>query len=335
MRLHIDAINCLPGHHAKVLLCDTDLHLSRSGAKDVVKGIILLRNHLKSGRYDGVITITPKGGFLLSIANFFIGIPQTHWFTGQVWANDHGIRRFLKRLPDLVISMLACKLLCDSKPQREYLLASGFHYFEEKLVVPGAGSICGVDDAILDDTSLQSTPKATTEVRIGIVGRVNEDKGILWLLETIKLLFPNNNQYRFIFIGAIDGGEACENIFLQAVKSNDLIEYLGEITDKRKIYSSFDVLLSCSYREGFSNTIIEAQAFLIPVIVRDIYAVESSYIEGKTGVCFKTDRQLFEKLCFFSDLSERIKFGERGHQFVKDNFRTSTVIQNCLEQYID
>lgn len=330
---HIDAINRLPNHNADYLLCDSTLGLSRSGARDIPSGIIALRKHLKDNHYDSVISITPKAGLLVSISVAFSGVPQVHWFTGQVWANDRMLLRFLKRMPDLVISIVASKLLCDSSPQRKFLLANGFHYFKRKLVVPGAGSICGVDDSLFSDTSLEQDVTSDTPIRFGIVGRINEEKGILWLLKTIETLLPHKDKYRFVFIGSIDGSEFCKNSFLKSVTGDNAIEFLREISDKRTIYSSFDVLLCCSYREGFSNTIIEAQAFSKPVIVRDIYGVKSTYIEGETGVCFDTEQQLLEKLDLFSNYQERVKFGKRGHTFAKDNFKRSRVIQNCLELY--
>ncbi len=331
---HIDAINRLPNHNADYLLCDSTLGLSRSGLGDITRGTIALKEHLRDSDYDSVISITPKAGLIVSIAIAFTHVRQVHWFTGQVWANDRWIRRFLKRMPDLVISLVASKLLCDSKPQREFLLVNGFKYFESKLIVPGSGSICGVDDSLLDYPPLN---EASSEfpVTFGIVGRINEEKGILWLLKVIETKLNNEGKYRFVFIGSIDGNEHCKNSFLKSVELNNTIEFLGEISDKRTIYSSFDVLLSCSYREGFSNTIMEAQAFYKPVIVRDIYAVKSTYIDGETGVCFATEEEFIEYLNLFSDCVERNNFGQRGHQFVRDNFRTSVVIQNCLQNYLD
>ena len=329
----MDAINLLPNHNADYLLFDTTLGLSRSGAKDIPRGLFALRKHLKNNHYDRVISITPKAGLLVSIVGTFFGIQQIHWFTGQVWANDRLVRRFLKRMPDLVISLVASKLLCDSKPQREFLLVNGFNYFESKLTVPGAGSICGVDDSLFDCPSLNEARSPETPLTFGIVGRINEEKGILWLLKIIETKLNNEGKYRFVFIGSIDGDEHCKNYFLKSVMLNSAVEYLGEISDKRKIYSSFDVLLCCSYREGFSNTILEAQAFSKPVIVRDIYGVKSTYIEGETGVCFDTELQLIEKLDLFLSYKERLKFGEKGFKFAKDNFKRSRVIQNCLEHY--
>ncbi len=329
---HIDAINRLPNHNADYLLCDSTLGLTRSGLGDIPKGIIALKKYLKDNHYDSVISITPKGGLLTSISVAFSGVRQVHWFTGQVWANDRFFRRFLKRMPDLLISLVASKLLCDSQPQRVFLLDNGFNYFKSKLIVPGAGSICGVDDSLFDSPSVkEASPEFP--VTFGIVGRINEEKGILWLLKVIETKLNNEGKYRFVFIGSIDGDEHCKNSFLKSVELNNAIEFLGEIYDKRTIYSSFDVLLSCSYREGFSNTIMEAQAFYKPVIVRDIYGVKSTYIDGETGICFETEDQLIEKLDLFSSHRERIQFGEMGYKFAKENFQRSRVIQNCLELY--
>ncbi len=330
---HIDAINRLPNHNADYVLCDSSLGLSRSGVRDSFSGIIALKKYLRDNIYDCVISITPKAGLLVSISIAFSEVQQVHWFTGQVWANDRLVRRFLKRMPDFIISVVASKLLCDSRPQREFLLANGFNQFESKLEVPGAGSICGVDDSLFECATPIDASSTEVSVTFGVVGRINEEKGILWLLKAIEDRLNDQCKYKFVFIGTIDGDKFCKKSFLKSVKLNNNIEFLGEISDKNKIYSSFDVLLCCSYREGFSNTIMEAQAFFKPVIVRDIYGVKSTYIDGETGVCFETEDQLIEKLDLFSSHLERHKFGEKGHKFAKDNFKRSRVIQNCLELY--
>ena len=118
------------------------------------------------------------------------------------------------------------------------------------------------------------------------------------------------------------------------MNNNSNIDYLGEIFNKKEIYSSFDVLLCCSFREGFSNTIIESQAFYKPVIVRDIYGVKSSFIENKTGLIFSNQQNFIENLHFFSAYKNQLKFGKDGFKFVEKNFRRSKVINNCLKLYL-
>lgn len=332
LKWHMDAINSTSTTRAVVLLCDKELSLSRSGWRDILKGINLLKKYLISNDFDMIISITPKAGFLISIINFFFQIKHIHWFTGQVWANDKSIKRFIKKIPDLIIANFATKILCDSDPQKLFLMKNGFYKHKQKISVPGSGSICGIDDNIFKNTYRHFLKTEDTITRIGIVGRINEDKGILWLLESIKFI-PNNQNFIFVFFGTIDGKDEFKRIFLDSVNSHEFLEYHGESNDKEKIYNSFDVLLCCSYREGFSNTIIEAQAFFKPIIVRNIYGVQSSYIDGKSGLSFSNNNEFHEALLRFSNNLDRIKFGKNGHKFVEENFRRSRVINNCLEAY--
>lgn len=335
LKSHIDAINCLPEYNADFILCDIDMSLSRSGFFDMLYGIRIITAQLKTKKYKNVISITPKAGLLTCISSFFTKVNQIHWFTGQVWANNTGILKIIKRLPDLIISKFAIRLLCDSHPQKNYLLHNGFISFENKFSVPGAGSICGIDDNIffaIPERSNKSFSK-DVETRFGIVGRINKDKGVLWLLEAIKDI-PDKYRYKFIFIGNIDGDKDFKKSFLESVNNNSNIDYLGEIFNKKEIYSSFDVLLCCSFREGFSNTIIESQAFYKPVIVRDIYGVKSSFIENKTGLIFSNQQNFIENLHFFSAYKNQLKFGKDGFKFVEKNFRRSKVINNCLKLYL-
>ena len=76
---------------------------------------------LKKLDFDLTLTITPKAGFLGTLASFFKRIPiRIHIFTGQVWVNKTGILRFFLKLADKIIYRLSTKCLIDSKSQQEF-----------------------------------------------------------------------------------------------------------------------------------------------------------------------------------------------------------------------
>ena len=70
---------------------------------------------LKKSNFDMTITITPKAGFLGTLASFIKRIPiRIHIFTGQVWVNKRGFLRFFLKLADKIIYRLSTKTLIDS-----------------------------------------------------------------------------------------------------------------------------------------------------------------------------------------------------------------------------
>ena len=51
----------------------------------------------------------------------------------------------------------------------------------------------------------------------------------------------------------------------------------------KNIYAGIDLLVLPSYREGFGNAIIEAEAMGIPVIVSNIPGPQDTMVENETG----------------------------------------------------
>lgn len=317
------------GSTARFLLLDRDLHASRSGFIDLPRIFFQVLVHLLLFRPDVLITITPKAGFISALTRFMSRkTKRIHWFTGQVWCLDRGLRFHIKRLPDLVIARLIPRILCDSHPQREFLLKNGFDFAVEKIRVIGYGSICGVNDNFFDSPPSRQNPRQ----RFGVVGRINRDKGIGWLIEHSSRIFSTLPDIEIIFHGSIDEEEFVDE-FDDFVASNSNVTMLGECSDQFAIYSSFDVLLCLSFREGFSNVLIEAQAFGIPVITRDIYAVSSSYQRGITGFSFVSVEELLLHMGHFTRKGPHNDIGELCQDFVRHRFKRSAVLNQVSSYY--
>ena len=66
--------------------------------------LINLTMILKKSNFDMTITITPKAGFLGTLASFIKKIPsRIHIFTGQVWVNKKGLLRVFLKVADKII----------------------------------------------------------------------------------------------------------------------------------------------------------------------------------------------------------------------------------------
>ena len=79
---------------------------------------------------------------------------------------------------------------------------------------------------------------------------------------------------------------------------------------------------------------IEAQASKIPVLVRDIYGVKDSFIDGVSGISFSSKDSITSGLLLLNDPSIRSAFGEAGNSFVKTKFLRSKVVEVIVNEYI-
>lgn len=329
------------GHHADVLkargadvhffLLDQDLGASRSGIRDIPRIFFKILRVLYRIRPDMVITITPKAGLLSAMTRLFSPrIKRIHWFTGQVWCLDQGLRFHIKRMPDLITASLIPQILCDSHPQRQYLLENGFKFADSKIRVIGSGSICGVKDSYLDTAPRHQAGRG----RFGIVGRINRDKGIGWLIDHKDQILGALPDIEIIFFGSVDEA-SFETEFADFVKSTTQVTMMGECSDQDVIYNSFDVLLNLSFREGFSNVMIEAQAFGLPVITRDIYAITSSFEDGITGFAFDTVDDLIAHMEQLIKHRPQEDIGISCQEFVRSRFKRSDVLEQICTFYED
>lgn len=306
--------------------------------KDLASLFFLIK-YLSKHNYNIVHSITPKSGLLLSVASKITNVPHRfHTFTGQVWANYTGFKRFVFICIDRLICVLNTRVLADSFSQRDYLVNQKVVY-PDKIFVLGFGSICGVN-------RLKFKPKFNKQIALRIeycipldsfvllyIGRLNKDKGINDLIKAFELL---DDDELFLLIVGKDEEEIlishASNICLKK-KSNFL--YFEETQFPEKFMSLADVICLPSYREGFGNVIIEAAAVGTPSIVSDVYGLQDAIIENVTGVRFRVGdiTDLMDKICFYkTSKNNLLEMSLSCINFVKSNF-DSDFLTSCLHDF--
>lgn len=309
--------------------------IHRRSLKKILQEIIIVNKIINTFKPNKIITITPKIGFIFSLTRLItlkLNFKQFHWFTGQVWSNKSGIRFWGPKIADFFTFLFSSKILCDSTSQKQYLINEGF--ILKEIYVIGNGSICGVDDILFDIPHPDFTKQILT---IGIVGRISVDKGSFWLINFLnsnKFIFDS---FKFVFIGSLDDTEQNNLLFNKSIKDfGNNVEYLNELSDLNLIYCSFDILLLPSFREGFSNVIIEAQAASRLVISRNIYGTKSSLLDGETGFFFQNNDDLliiFDKIYTNRILFEKMSFSAR--RFAINNFKREELLKKITDFYIN
>jgi glycosyltransferase involved in cell wall biosynthesis len=278
----------------------------------------------KKKKIDLIVSSHPISGLFLVIYYFINSKKRSkwiHWFTGQVWATQSGLVKYLYKYIDKLICRKASYVYCDSFAQVKFLKSEGFDRFQN-LTAPGLGSINGVPKELFDDPAKLCDKN---NIRLGYVGRINQDKGIFEILKEFAS-WPTHNISLEIY-GEIDD-TTMEQDFLNQVSKIPNVNYYGGILDKRLVYSNIDILIQPSFREGFSNVLIEAQAQCIPVIVRDIYGVKDAYQDGVTGLRFQSEREIYK--CINLIAGDKVKFS--NFQIQSRAFARKFVSENVLEK---
>lgn len=276
------------------------------------------------------ISFTPKVGLVVAIAAFITRVPKRiHWFTGQVWVWENGLKKFLLKLSDRLIYILCSSVLVDSQSQKKFLIIEKV-ISNNKSTVLHKGSIGGVD---------MKKFKFNKKIRIKLrklflishntyvflfLGRVNKDKGLPELIKAFKLI-QQAHDVKLIIVGPIED-ITLKNLF----KNNEKILYFNFTRHPEKWFSLSDTLCLPSHREGFGTVIIEAASCGIPTICSKIYGLSDSVIHKKTG--------LFHKVGSVSDIKKKMiyminnkrlikKYGESAKKRVKKDFDQHLIIK--------
>jgi glycosyltransferase involved in cell wall biosynthesis len=161
-----------------------------------------------------------------------------------------------------------------------------------KAVVLGCGSSHGVDISKFIPTPERLACAA--EIRcnlhlggapvIGYVGRLTADKGIGELVAAFDILRQKFADVFLLLIGSYEEGNAIDPQLRARIQEGRGIVTIPFQSDIASHYLVLDVFVLPSHREGFPNTVLEAQAAERPVVTTTATGAVDSIVDGKTGM---------------------------------------------------
>jgi glycosyltransferase involved in cell wall biosynthesis len=306
-----------------------------------LKSLLELYRIFKKERFDIVHSIMPKSGFLSMVAGFFARVPvRVHTFTGQVWKNSTGMRRFVLKAMDRVLAVCATHILVDSPSQREFLISEGV-VGRGKSSVIGNGSMCGVDAKRFhfDEEARGNIREAhgitPDDIVFFFLGRINRDKGILDLARAFAALCGRFKNVHLLLAGP-DEENIGEKTLEICAQCSDKVHILGYADAPEEYMSAADVFCLPSYREGFGLVITEAAAVGIPSIGSRIYGITDAIEDGVTGFLFEpaASHDLMLKMARFVENPSLIKtMGEKAKVNTLEKYSKEKVTSAMLDYY--
>lgn len=177
------------------------------------------------------------------------------------------------------------------------------------------------------------------KVKITFTGRILKDKGILELINAVKIL-PKNIQSKVVLniYGKIDldnPAHISEKELKKLLKPN-LIIWHGNTNDIKNVLIKSDIYCLPSYREGLPKSTIEAMAIGRPIVTTNAPGCEDTVSEEINGykVDIKDYKTLSEKLqILIEDEPLRIQMGKKSREIFEENFTLDKVIKETFELY--
>ncbi|SDS25835.1 glycosyltransferase family 4 protein [Christiangramia echinicola] len=259
-----------------------------------LKSLWRFYNFLKREKPFIIHSHTPKAGIIGMLAGKMAGVPvRLHTVAGLPLLEVKGTKRKLLDAVEKLTYRLATRVYPNSFELRKIVLQ--LKYAEEaKLRVLGEGSSNGIDTTYFQPSLFNKKDNIDLKSELGIpekdfififVGRLVREKGINELVRAFIKLQSDRPNSSLLLVGPFEQElDPLDKEVFRIIEENPKIYTTGYQQDVRPYFSIADVLTFPSYREGFPNVVMQANAMNLPAIVTNINGCNEIVEEGVNGV---------------------------------------------------
>lgn len=238
-------------------------------------------------------TGTPKAGLLVGLAAWLTRVPcRVYTLRGLRLETAKGIKRLILTIAERAACFSAHRVVCVSGSIRERAIDLGL-VERRKTVLLRSGSSNGVNANWFASTPEKVALAAALrrdlgirpdQVVIGFVGRFTRDKGLPELVAAFHSIRKASPKAVLLLVGDFEVGDPVPANIRNAIKSDPAIHHVEFTSQIELYYSVMNVFVLPTHREGFPNTVLEAQAAELPVITTVATGAVDSIDDGRTGL---------------------------------------------------
>lgn len=283
---------------------------------------------------------TPKAGLLGTLAAKVCGVRhRVYMLRGLRLETASGLKRSMLIGCERLACACAHVVLCNSESLGARALGFGV-VSEKKIWMLGEGSSNGVD--------LERFSPGLSEVRsklgvapyaplIGFVGRLTRDKGIPELIEAFECILQSWPQARLLLVGWFDSSEdALDPRLRSRIEAHPRVHCTGFVQDTAPYYRAMDVMVLPTWREGFPNAVLEAQASGVPVVTTLSTGSRDSVVPEVTGLLIPPGYPgaIAEAvLTLLGDPNRRLRMGRAARAWVSEHYMEQRVLDTAVDFY--
>lgn len=275
---------------------------------------------------------TPKAGLIGTLAAFVTRRPvRIYTVRGLRLETVSGLKYKILYAMEKLAMLCSTDIIAISDSLKDKIVELGLAKHSD-IKVLGYGSSNGINlnnfKKDNDDISEDIKKQLEGYFVVGFVGRIVKDKGIHEVIEAFKMVQQKHDNVKLLIVGPIEKDDSIsENDFNYLQNNHDII-MTGHVNDTVKFYNNMDVLVFPTYREGFGNVSIEAQAVEVPVIVNDVTGAKDTLVDNVTGFLVEKGNypQIAEKIMYLiTHPQQRMQLGVNGRKNVEEKFRNEIV----------
>ena len=221
------------------------------------------------------------------------------------------------------------KVIFQNPDDRNMLVRLGAIDRNQAILIRGSG----VDLS----TNVHLAEKYGTPVVV-MASRLLYDKGIREYVEAARIARQAGLHAKFLLVGAPDVGNpaSVSPAELESWKTDGVVECLGHRKDIALIFSTANLVVLPSYREGLPKVLLEAAACGRAVITTDVPGCRDAICDGVTGLLVpaKNAQKLAEAIIrLISDSEERHRMGAAGRKLAEQEFAIERIVDAHLDVY--
>jgi len=168
------------------------------------------------------------------------------------------------------------------------------------------------------------------------VGRINQRKGVDYLIDAIPKVLQNVKNIRFLLVGS--GNTVFYKQRARELGIEKYINFVGHVSHKEvsKYYASADIFILPSLYEGMPFVVLEAMAAGKPVISTNITGIPDIINNGHTGFLIdpKDVKAIVNRIIILAKNEKlRENLGNNGREHIKKFFNIETVAKQLLSVF--
>ena len=259
-----------------------------------IKALLKLCSYLRKEKPLIVHTHTPKAGIIGMMAAKLVGVPiRLHTVAGLPLLETTGNKRKILDQVEKLTYKLATRVYPNSFELKKIILKLNYAK-PEKLKVLGQGSSNGIDTDYFNPSIYTEDEKRHIKSELDIpekdfififVGRLVKEKGINELVRAFSSIQNKHEGSALLLVGPFEQDlDPLDEDVINLIRSHSKIFTTGYQQDVRPYFAVADVLTFPSYREGFPNVVMQANAMNLPAIVSNINGCNEIINEGENGL---------------------------------------------------
>ncbi len=245
-----------------------------------------------------------------------LGLPHV-WHLHEFGLQDHGLEfDFGRGISCKAMGYLSSEIIVVSQAVRK-------HYGPD-LPVEKINLIYQSVELKTDLPGSASANEARTGLRCGVIGRLQQGKGYLDVIEALYALRAEGMDISLCIAGI--GNSEYEEVLRELVRQrgiDDAVKFMGFVDDPSVFYDSLDVLVVSSVKEAFGRVTVEAMLAGKAVVATNTGGSLELIKDNETGLLYESGNieSLKEKLKTLYESPEmRGTLGESARVWAQDRF---------------